>query len=326
MYHCIVLEDYLDVIDLLARNPGLASAADTACLRAAAERGLRFLAGIPGGDGELPLFNDSAFGIAPAPQRLRAYGDRVPGIAARPELNAPLRVSFPDSGYFGYRHGGDSLLIDCGVVGPDYQPGHAHCDTLSYELCVGGRRMIVDSGVYNYDAGEMRRYVRSTAAHNTVRIDGAEQSEVWGAFRVARRARPREVDIGDWESGVLRFAGGHDGYCRLPGAPLHRRTVTMATAGRWEVTDQVTGGGTHTVESFIHLHPGLTLTRSGEREFTARHPAGIAVRIRMGGTGRIREETGYYCPEFGIRQENRVLVMEEHAALPIALSYVIERI
>ena len=56
------------------------------------------------------------------------------------------RIFLPDTGYYGYRQGGDSLIVDCGPVGPDYQPGHAHCDTLSYELHVGGVPIVVDSG------------------------------------------------------------------------------------------------------------------------------------------------------------------------------------
>ena len=94
------------------------------------------------------------------------------------------------SGYFVIRNLDDMLVVDCGEVGPDYQPGHAHCDTLSFELASDGRTIIVDSGVYDYEDSEMRRYVRSTRAHNTAMVDGCEQSEIWGAFRVARRARP----------------------------------------------------------------------------------------------------------------------------------------
>ncbi len=88
------------------------------------------------------------------------------------------------------RHLNDMMVIDCGAIGPDYQPGHAHCDTLSYELAIDGRRVIVDSGVHDYEPTQHRAYARSTPAHNTVVIDGQEQSEMWGVFRVARRARP----------------------------------------------------------------------------------------------------------------------------------------
>ena len=78
-------------------------------------------------------------------------------------------------------------------IGPDYQPGHAHGDLLSFELSFAGRRVVTDSGVHGYDGDPLRAWCRSTHAHNTVEIDGQSQCEFWSVFRVARRARPRDV-------------------------------------------------------------------------------------------------------------------------------------
>jgi uncharacterized heparinase superfamily protein len=170
-YHCICVEDYLDAVALLQASPNLVAPPDLRAMQSAAERGLSCLVQLVGGDGRIPLFNDSAYGIANEPGDILAYGERILGKTWALDTTDTVRVYLPDTGYFGYRHLGDSMLIDCGPVGPDYQPGHAHCDTLSYELCIDGRKVIVDSGVYEYVAGEMRQYVRSTAAHNTVCVD-----------------------------------------------------------------------------------------------------------------------------------------------------------
>lgn len=90
-------------------------------------------------------------------------------------------LSFPASGYFRLEPTpGDVLVVDCGPIGPDYQPGHAHCDTLSFELSLNGRRVIVDSGCSQYVDGEIRQYNRGSLGHNTLAIDGVNQSEVWG--------------------------------------------------------------------------------------------------------------------------------------------------
>ena len=89
----------------------------------------------------------------------------------------------------------DFLIVDAGPVCPDYLPAHAHADMLNYELVIRGRRVIVDSGVYEYQAGAWRDYFRSTRAHNTVEINRENQSEVWSSFRVARRARPLNVSV-----------------------------------------------------------------------------------------------------------------------------------
>ena len=88
-------------------------------------------------------------------------------------------------------------MVDGGPGGPDHLMAHAHADLFSYELSLFGERFVVDTGVYEYPAGPMRQYVRSTAAHNTASVDGVDQIECWDSFRVARRAAPNDVT---WET------------------------------------------------------------------------------------------------------------------------------
>ena len=250
MYHCIVLEDYLDLLNVLTANSNRVPAQDVERFSAAARRATDFLQAILGGDDQFPLFNDAAYGIAAPTPTLIDYAKSV--LASSDEgvlwgrddaVNLPKRVCLPESGYFGYRHGGDSLILDCGPIGPDYQPGHAHCDMLSFELCVDGCRVVVDSGVHDYEVGPQRDYDRSTSAHNTVMVDGVEQSEIWGAFRVARRARPLFADLSEWSNGELRFRGSHDGYHRIRGRVSHEREFVIQQTGRWEIRDRLTGRG-----------------------------------------------------------------------------------
>jgi hypothetical protein len=120
------------------------------------------------------------------------------------------------------------LIADAAPVGPDYIPGHAHADTLSFELSLGSQRVLVNGGTSTYDAGEQRRRERGTAMHNTVEVDGEDSSEVWAAFRVARRAKPFGVRWGQ-DDGVFWLEAAHDGYRRLPGKVVHHR--------RWELQD-----------------------------------------------------------------------------------------
>ena len=113
----------------------------------------------------------------------------------------------------------------------------------------------------------MRRYVRSTRAHNTAMVDGCEQSEIWGAFRVARRARPDGAVVQKLGESKARFSGSHDGFGRLPGQPLHPRTIEYEATGVWTVVDTFSGRGEHRVESFVHLHPDLMARRVGIHDF-----------------------------------------------------------
>ena len=326
MYHSICLEDYLDVVNLLSANSELVKADNLSELKDAAARGLQFLDDILCADGGIPLFNDAASGISAAPSELVAYGQRVLNRPKEEKPEGPLRVCRSDSGYYGYRHNGDSVLIDCGPIGPDCQLGHAHCDTLSYELCINGRRIIVDSGVHDYETSELRQYVRSTAAHNTVRVDGVEQSEIWGAFRVARRAKPIFAELSEWQEGNLDFRGAHDGYCRLPGKPVHERRVRMESAGRWAFSDVVTGNGDHLIESFIHIHPDFSVSPDSDQSFLINDGESPVARLHVDSECEIRVVIGKYCPEFGKQLENPVLILSSQGLLPLSLGYSVEKI
>ncbi|PYY12630.1 MAG: heparinase, partial [Acidobacteria bacterium] len=168
MYHAEALEDLLDIRTLASACGSVMKCAPqlSACIAQMAA----FLRCMLHPDGEIPLFNDSALGIArPAGQLLTLAGDsgEVPSVA-RPEVSV-----LDDTGYAVIRapNSGGCLIFDCGPLGPDYQPGHGHSDVLSYELSLHGQRVVVDTGVSTYEPCAERRYERSTAAHNTVRIE-----------------------------------------------------------------------------------------------------------------------------------------------------------
>jgi uncharacterized heparinase superfamily protein len=109
---------------------------------------------------------------------------------------------------------------------------------------------VVNSGTSTYERGSERQWQRGTAAHNTVRVDGEDQSEVWSAFRVARRARPFNVRT----DGKTFVEAAHDGYCRLSNPVIHRRRLELS-ADRVTVKDSIEGNGQHRVEIFFHFHP-----------------------------------------------------------------------
>jgi uncharacterized heparinase superfamily protein len=220
--------------------------------------------------------------------------------------------SLPATGYFGWRTAdGTYLAFDAGPVGPDYLPGHAHGDIFSFELSLAGRRAIVDSGVHDYLEGDMRRYCRSTRAHNTVEIDGQDQCEFWGAFRVARRGRPREVA---WrlmpDRRGFTVSGWHDGYERLPGRPRHARRLVWHADGAAHVLmvrDRVQAAGTHSVRSRLHLAPDLEIEPISKDVAVVRG-AGLTFRIAFAGPGRLGIEEAFYCPEFGRSIPTRAVV------------------
>src|SRR5690606_18932694 len=138
------------------------------------------------------LFNDAALNVAPRTEELLRYAERL-GIAV-PQPPSERLVRLSSSGYHRACVGDAVAFLDAAPLGPDYLPAHGHADTLTFELSLGRRRVIVASGVSTYEPGPERSRQRGTPAHNTITVDGRDSSEVWASFRVGRRARVFDVE------------------------------------------------------------------------------------------------------------------------------------
>ena len=316
MYHAIFLEDLLDILNFCghALPEALLRKLESAAVRASV-----FLRDLRHSNGDWPLFNDAAFGIAPEPGLLLEYSLRVLGAEA---LDVATQSAFKSSGYYLLGDAHKRMIIDCGETGPRYQPGHTHCDTLSYELSIGDQTIVVDTGTFDYESGPARTLDRSTAAHNTVCVDESEQSEVWGLFRVARRANPGHVEF-ESNSTHAGFRGSHDGYQRLAEPVRHERGVDFDGSG-WTVIDRLEGKGEHTLDSYIHFHPQVHASLNG-RCIELRNESGqLSATVNITGPGDVMLEAAVYHPRFGIELQNQRLRIRYRGVLPVSLSYRIE--
>lgn len=340
MYHALVLEDLLDVVNALNAFPdavgGGGSSQAMATLRAqcrdAASRMLGWLGIMTHPDGGIVLFNDAAFGGAAVPAVLADYARRLeidpgdkgasaspfergasPAFTSLTESGKPVaagaRVAhLKDTGYLRVDWGSATAFLDAAPIGPDYLPGHAHADTLSFELSVEGQRIIVDSGVSRYGEGAERLRQRGTVAHNTVMIDGADSSEVWGGFRVARRAYPRDLKI-DESAAYPVISCAHDGYRRLPGKPVHRREWRFREGGL-QIHDVIEGEFREAV-GYLHFHPDINIIPSSDDCTEGRIvlPEGSEIPWKIEHGRSCLSETTWH-PEFGLSIPNKCLEIE----------------
>lgn len=220
MYHCILLDRLLDCINI----------APIDALKAFAKKQIGWLKSICYQDGSFPLFNDAAYGIAPLPNDIIDYAQRL-GI----ESDA---TPLGDSGYRKMSNNDMEAFVDVGNITASYQPGHTHADTLNYELRIGGRPVVVDTGISTYNKNQRRQYERSSLAHNVVVVDGKNSSEVWDGFRVGKRAKVTITSQSQNE-----FAAFHTGYGKTC-----KRCFKMSEEG-FSVEDWYDGEAV----SYVHL-------------------------------------------------------------------------
>ncbi|MEU6304772.1 heparinase II/III family protein [Streptomyces chartreusis] len=139
---------------------------------------------------------------------------------------------------------------------------HAHADALSVEVRYDGVDVLADPGTYCYHGQpEWRRYFRSTLGHNTLQLDGADQSASGGPFLWTRHARSRVLVADTSEKDVARWCAEHDGYQ----GSVHRRRVELASARReLRIVDDVSGPK-RSVRLAFHLGPAITAELMGNR-------------------------------------------------------------
>ena len=187
-----------------------------------------------------------------------------------PAAEQPLASrAFPESGYYLLQHGraGDaariSVLFDCGELGFGPLAAHGHADALSVALRAFDRDVLVDPGTYDYFTYPLwRDYFRSTRAHNTVEIDGVDQSVAEGPFMWGARARATCLS---WRPSAAggHVAGQHDGYTRLTSPVVHRRRLELDGPARTlTIQDELRARGPHEVAVYFHLAESWRVSRS----------------------------------------------------------------
>ena len=159
------------------------------------------------------------------------------------------------------------MLVDAGPLGYLSIAAHGHADALSLVLNIGDREILIDPGTYSYHTDPAwRRYFRSTLAHNTVGIDGEDQSVQAGNFMWTHHAHARCIEF-ETGSERQRFIGEHYGYQRLEDPVVHRREIVFDSRRQlFEVTDMIRCEGEHRARRAWHFAEGL---RGRARRFRA---------------------------------------------------------
>lgn len=248
MYHRIILYRILDCINLMknkrTENNGLEE-----LLKEKASAVLSWMNNMTFRNGEMPSFNDAVKDGAPSPAQLKVYAK---------QLNVYTdSIALKESGYRKITQLNYEIVVDAGNIMPSYNPGHTHADMLSFCLNINSKPVIVDCGTSTYENNLLRKFERSTAAHNTVSVDGLEQSDVWASFRVGRRAR-----ILDKVSEENSFASTMVGFTST--GVEHKRLWTFLPDGI-AISDFILDNHAHSCKAYFHFHPDITVECSEDK-------------------------------------------------------------
>ena len=230
----------------------------------------------------------------------------------RPERVSTLPASLPDrasqafseGGYYVMRDGwgqqADYMIIDCGVHGSG-NGGHAHADMLSFDVAAQGRPILIDPGTYCYTSEPpWREYFRSSAAHNTVTVDGASSSSTIGPFRWGHVARPtRQI----WKTHPRFdfFEGAHDGFQRIDPRGRHTRSVLFVKGMGWIIRDRVESADRHAIRVHFHAAPGLqTVLTDDSATLTDGSGTGLLLAV-FAGEGALVQSDEWVAPAYGNR-------------------------
>ncbi len=197
-------------------------------------------------------------------------------------------MAFQEGGYYLLgQHFGEPdevrLVADCAPLGYLSIAAHGHADALAFTLSLGGEEFLIDPGTYAYHTQKAwRDYFRSTAAHNTVEVDGQDQSEIGGNFMWLRKARAR-LQAHQTDASVQVFEGEHDGYRRLADPLIHRRRIEFDTnRGIIVVKDILQCQGMHQLALHWHFSESCQVMRQGSTVVAQGRRQALELRCGLG--------------------------------------------
>ena len=320
-YHHLVLKNYLWVRRLAKLNHIALPVAMDDLMRKA----LEFAVYVHRPDGAIPSLSDgdSRSFLDLLAQGYELYGDEAMlYVATRGQQGtAPAQRSkgFADGGYYILRSGwGDGteayqderyLIFDCGPLG---RGNHGHFDLLSFEMAAYGRSLIVDPGRYTYDeSGEenWRVRFRGTAYHNTVQVDGLNQTRYEFKNTKFRITGPEPAwQLCEWQNGA--------GYDYLRGLArsheydaVHERRIFFCAPEYWIVSDLLRAPAPHVYDLRFHLgadaNDRVAVDR-GKTTLAVDSPQLVLAQPRDGRIG-LAVEAGFVSPSYGVKHGAPVL-------------------
>lgn len=326
MYNALILEDLLDIYNIINVYDRKILSYDkklTSLIKTKIKKMLHWQIFMSHPDGKVSFFNDTCFNISSDIYDLLKYAKKLKiSIRNKKNLNS---VYFKNSGYISIRGQYLNLIADVANLGPDYLPAHGHADTLSFELSLKKQRVIVNSGISTYENNAQRIYERSTRAHSTLILDNQDSSEVWGSFRVGRRAKISNVKF-DINNKLKIFSATHDGYVYKKGSPIVNRMWSLKEK-KMTILDTVKGLAKSNIKIFFYFHPFLKPLKINSHEVLIKDlDQKTILSLYFSNNVEVQVNQTFWYPEFEKKIKNYSIELNSFQELPIKVKSIIQLI
>lgn len=262
-------------------------------------------------------------------EKLPGIGDSDNGYALSRFLNITWEKNninhglfiFKEAGYtvFNNNHTNQSLVFDHGPLGMPPSYGHGHADALSIIFRYKDNDVLIDPGTYTYTGdAAWRKYFRGTKAHNTVVINGLDQSVQESAFLWSKPYFSDLVAHEQLSNGMIRLLAYHDGYISL--GIKHWRGVVIFPDGNLLVWDHLVGVGEYDIE--LNWHLCGKVEQSGNSFDIINSPDSVSLQVEGGEpflcNGEIHPICGWQSYEYGIKDSITTLSVKSDSTLPVS--------
>ncbi len=296
MYHLIVWQRYLTCYDLFG-SVGRSTEKIQGCARKTRE----FAENICTPDGRIPLLNDSVFGEALRLPECLAYSSAV-GIGSQTGGVSEYN-SMPETGYYWLGEEGFRVLVAANEIAVPHIPAHAHAQPGHICLWVDGKRVLTDTGVYEYAAGKKRDKSRSVESHNTVQVGDVEPVRMGSSFWLWGQLNP----VIEYDEKRVRM--NYSSAQIESEAYQHKREI-VANTNQISVKD-TTDCNSEKIYSRFHIHPRYEASIEDTRVLFRSKNGKTVLCLRYSDNLRVTIENSEYYPEFGNKKQ-RDMVQVEH--------------
>ena len=304
MYHNIIVSDLLDLVQINNLSKTKNDQGFDIALNRKINSMLNWSNNMTHPDNEIAFFNDSTFSICPRFDELKEYKNCITKEQFQEETKNISYMS--DSGYISLQTDLGKMIIDVGNIGIDYNPGHAHADSLSFELSINSKRFFVNSGTSTYSRSKLRNFQRSTKAHNTIEVNHTNSSDVWDIFRVGARAKNINTKLINKDNKII-IKSSHNGYKNFIGGNIHQR-IWEIEKNKLSIKDKLLGENASGM-SRLYLHPDVEIKSVNEYQIKLMHSDGNPILIDIPDSKFILKDSNYYS-EFGLAISNKCIEIE----------------